>query len=116
MGIARVVLPQVEVPCDVAGSAEVKSLMIDPVTKYDISGHAAEEMQRRGLDESIIRQVLSAPEWREAVRPGRDLLQSRVNFEGETFLVRVFVDLDREPAVVVTAYRTSKLQKYWRKP
>jgi hypothetical protein len=88
--------------------------MAEPVIKYDISGHAADEMQRRGLDESIVRQVLSAPEWRETVRPGRDLLQSRMELDGEIFLVRVFVDLDREPAVVVTAYRTSKLQKYWR--
>jgi Domain of unknown function (DUF4258) len=88
--------------------------MAEPVIKYEISGHAVGEMQRRGLDEGIVRQVLSAPEWRETVRPGRDLLQSRMELDGEMFLVRVFVDLDREPAVVVTAYRTSKLQKYWR--
>jgi hypothetical protein len=28
--------------------------------------------------------------------------------------VRVFVDVDRAPPEVVTAYRTSKLAKYWR--
>jgi len=28
--------------------------------------------------------------------------------------VRVFVDVDRRPAEVVTAYRTSKIGKYWR--
>jgi hypothetical protein len=27
---------------------------------------------------------------------------------------KVFVDIDREPAEVVTAYRTSKIAKYWR--
>jgi hypothetical protein len=32
-----------------------------------------------------------------------------------TFLVRAFVDIDRDPAEVVTAYRTSKIGKYWRK-
>jgi hypothetical protein len=25
----------------------------------------------------------------------------------------VFVDIDRQPAQVVTAYRTSKIDKYW---
>jgi hypothetical protein len=30
-----------------------------------------------------------------------------------TFLIRVFVDIDRRPAEVVTAYRTSKVSKYW---
>lgn len=28
--------------------------------------------------------------------------------------MRVFVDVDREPAEVVTVYRTSKIAKYWR--
>jgi len=26
----------------------------------------------------------------------------------------VFVDIDRQPPEVVTAYRTSKIEKYWR--
>jgi hypothetical protein len=30
------------------------------------------------------------------------------------FLLRVFVDVDRQPLEVVTAYRTSKIEKYWR--
>jgi len=54
-----------------------------------------------------------APEQREAVRPGRDVLQSRLELEGGTYLVRVFVDVDREPAEVVTVYRTSRITKYW---
>ena len=29
------------------------------------------------------------------------------------YLVRVFVDIDRDPAEVVTVYRTSKIDKYW---
>ena len=34
--------------------------------------------------------------------------------EEKTFLVRIFVDVDRDPAEVVTAYRTSKISKYWK--
>jgi predicted GIY-YIG superfamily endonuclease len=30
------------------------------------------------------------------------------------YLVRVFVDVDREPAEVITVYRTSKIDKHWR--
>jgi len=30
--------------------------------------------------------------------------------------VRVFVDVDREPPEVVTAYRTSKVEKYRKEP
>jgi hypothetical protein len=50
------------------------------------------------------------------VRPGRVVYQSRVEFgePSQRYLLRVFVDIDRRPAEVVTAYRTSKIEKYWR--
>jgi len=32
------------------------------------------------------------------------------------YLVRVFVDVDRTPEEVVTAYRTSKIEKYRSQP
>jgi hypothetical protein len=88
--------------------------MAESVREYAISPHAALEMQRRGLEEAIVRQVLAAPEQREAVRTGRD---ARIEFEGRPCLVRVFVDVDRSPAevgTVGTAYRTRKIEKYWR--
>ena len=88
--------------------------MADPIAEFVVTPHAALEMERRGVDEAIVRQVLTAPEQREAVRPGRDVLQSRIELEGRRYLVRVFVDVDRDPAEVVTAYRTSKIAKYWR--
>ena len=71
-------------------------------------------MHRRGLDEATIRRVLEHPEQRETVRPGREVLQSRSESKGRIYLVRVFVDVDRVPPEVVTAYRTSKVEKYWR--
>ena len=88
--------------------------MAEPIPECSISPHAILEMRRRGIDEDTVRRVLAAPEQREAVRPGRDVLQSRVEFERKTYLVRVVVDVDRSPPEVVTAYRTSKIEKYWR--
>ncbi|MGH7663384.1 MAG: DUF4258 domain-containing protein [Gemmatimonadaceae bacterium] len=88
--------------------------MAGPILEFAISQHAAEEMKRRGLDEATIRGVLAAPDQRTAVRPGRDVLQSRFESGGRRYLVRVFVDVDRTPAQVVTAYRTSNITKYWR--
>ena len=89
--------------------------MADPITEFVVTAHAALEMRRRGIDDASLRRVLAAPEQREAVRPGRDVLQSRIELEGRDYLVRAFVDVDRNPAEVVTAYRTSKIAKYWRK-
>lgn len=71
-------------------------------------------MERRDIDESILKQVLYKPDQRYQDRPGRDVLQSKIEFEGKVYLVRVFVDIDKEPPEVVTIYRTSNIKKYWR--
>jgi hypothetical protein len=88
--------------------------MPEPIGSFVLTSHAMMELSRRGLEESIIRQVLAAPGQRLEVRPGRAVLQSQIEMSGRNYLVRVFVDIDRNPAEVVTAYRTSKIEKYWR--
>jgi Domain of unknown function (DUF4258) len=88
--------------------------MAEPIDKYLVTSHAVFEMRRRGIEESVVRQVLAAPEQRHAVRLGRDVLQSKIAFAGKTYLLRLFVDIDRDPAEVVTVYRTSQIAKYWR--
>lgn len=72
-------------------------------------------MQRREISREVVEAILAAPEQRLPVRAGRDVLQSRINKAApeKTYLVRVFVDIDRDPAEVVTVYKTSKIAKYW---
>jgi len=88
--------------------------MATPIVRYVLTEHARFEIGRRRLDDATIDAVLRNPEQRELVRPGREVLQSRLEIQERTCLVRVFVDTDRDPAEVVTAYRTSKVDKYWR--
>ena len=42
--------------------------------------------------------------------------QSKCEIRGKMFLLRVIVDDSVAPPVVVTAYRTTKIEKYWGKP
>jgi hypothetical protein len=86
----------------------------DSITDYIITDHARTEIERRRLGKETIDRVLKNPEQRLVIRPGRAVLQSRFQESGTEYLVRVFVDIDRVPAEVVTAYRTSKVLKYWR--
>lgn len=88
-----------------------------PIADYIFTDHARLEILRRGLSEEMVRAILLAPEQRLEVRPGREVLQSEISSgqPGKVFLIRVFLDIDRRPAEVVTAYRTSKIEKYcWR--
>ena len=43
----------------------------EAIADFVITAHAALEMHRRGLDEDIVRSVLTAPEQRVVARPGR---------------------------------------------
>ena len=66
----------------------------EPVRWFVLTPHARLEMQRRGLAIDVVRDVLDP---------------------GKTYVVRVFVDVDRRPNEVVTAYRSSQIAKYWRR-
>ena len=86
----------------------------EPIIDHTISDHAAYEIERRGIKIETIDQVLKNPDQRFDVRPRRVVLQSRIQEASGEFLIRVFIDIDRKAAEVVTAYRTSKIAKYWR--
>ncbi len=83
------------------------------LTDAVLSGHVLAQMARRQVSPADVRAVLSDPEAVLAVRAGRVVAQRVVVFpSGRPYLLRVFVDVDREPPEVVTAYRTSKIDKY----
>lgn len=80
-----------------------------------LSLHAEEEVVRRQIPLAWVESVLEAPEQRVRQDDDTDILQSRFRAEsGRMYLVRAVVAMDKEPPVVVTIYRTSKIEKYWR--
>jgi hypothetical protein len=83
---------------------------------FRLSSHAEWEMERRGILNAMVDAVLGAPEQRarDESHEGRWIYQSRIRFDdGKLYLLRVVVT-EVEPRTVITAYRTSKIEKYWR--
>lgn len=78
-----------------------------------LSAHARTEIARRGLPADQVSSALAHPDQVLMVRTGRVVLHKRYESAGREYLLRLFVDFDREPPVVVTLYRTSKIEKYW---
>ena len=80
-----------------------------------VAEHASEQASRRGLSEATVLEVARTPEQRVAIRPGREIRQSRITLPagGRLYLVRVVVDTILQEETVVTAYRTSRIEKYW---
>ena len=89
---------------------------MQPITNYRLTEHAKEQMARRQISQDDVAKVLAAPEQIVAVRQGRNVYQSRIKAgkPPQRYLLRVFIDVDREPLQVVTVYRTSKITKHWR--
>lgn len=89
---------------------------IEPILNFVFTDHALQEMARRQITQEDVRTVLAKPEQMEMVRDDRAVYQSRLEMGDplKTYLLRVFVDIEPVPPFVVTVYRTSKIEKYWR--
>jgi len=73
-----------------------------------LSEHAVEQMAKRQIAAEEVQRALAAPEEVLPVRSGRVVAHAMSG----SYLVRVFVDVDRTPPEVVTVYRTSNVDKY----
>ncbi|RYC69197.1 MULTISPECIES: DUF4258 domain-containing protein [Spirosoma] len=84
---------------------------------YEVSNHAREQMEKRGIDDQTVQSILIRPDQiidDESGGYGQKVYQSKIDFkEKGTYLVRVFVNTEKQPCVVKTVYKTSKLPKYY---
>jgi hypothetical protein len=76
--------------------------------QFRFTEHALEQMAKRQLTEADVRQALLSPEVVLPVREGRVVVHAML----AGYLLRVFVDVGPVPMEVVTAYRTSKIDRY----
>jgi hypothetical protein len=84
---------------------------------FRFSQHALDEMLRRGIPSALVDGVLQNPQQIVDLPDGKKAYQSKVDFgAGRIFLLRAIVAFDVDPPLVVTVYRTSKINKYWRTP
>lgn len=81
---------------------------------FRFTRHAEEELVHRRIPRHIVQNVLDAPEQIVPEREGKRAYQSVVNMGGKNFLIRVIVDDRTDPGVVITVYRTSRIDKYRR--
>jgi hypothetical protein len=82
---------------------------------FIFSKHSEEQMQRRGLNRETVIPVIMQPD--EILSDDKDLTvaiyQSLIKENDQLFLLRVFVNVDKNPNEIVTLYKTSKISKYY---
>ena len=82
--------------------------------RFHFSKHVLEELEERQIPRMLVERVLESPEQKTAVLENINCYQSRVEITGKQYVLRVLVNETAQPPVVITAYRTSKIRKYWR--
>ena len=82
--------------------------------RFHFSKHVLEELEERQIPRMLVERVLESPEQNTAVLENINCYQSRVEISGKQYVLRVLVNETVQPPVVITAYRTSKIRKYWR--
>jgi hypothetical protein len=83
-----------------------------PNEVFEISKHASEQLLLRKISEELIFTVLHFPDKVLKDVAGITIYQKMVNDRNIPYLYRVFVNADKNPSLVVTAYKTSKFKKY----
>jgi hypothetical protein len=83
-----------------------------PTKRIVISGHARFEMKRRRIRQAEVVAAIRFPEQIVPSRKGRHIYQILTG-SARRLLLRVVVKEVRGTYHVVTAYKTSKIAKYW---
>ena len=79
---------------------------------FVFSKHALEQMEIRSIPRELVEKILECPD-QKVTQGNLIVFQSIVINNGVSALVRVFVNRLKMPGMVVTVYRTSKIEKYY---
>ena len=71
-------------------------------------------MQLRDIPLAVVESVLAAPGQKVPEHGDVVCYQSKVEINQKPYLLRVMVNEKTTPKKVVTVYRTSKINKYWK--
>jgi len=72
-------------------------------------------MLRRGINRETVLMVIAQPD--QIIADNDDIsiiiYQSLIKEDNQMFLLRVFVNKEKQPNVIVTLYKTTKISKYY---
>jgi len=82
---------------------------------FIFSKHAQEQIYRRGINSEMVLLTLTRPDQTIVDIENIEIViyQSIIKEDNQMFLLRVFVNRDKRPNVVITLYKTTKISKYY---
>lgn len=80
--------------------------------KPQFSNHALQRMENRNISKEIVLKVIGSPDSVSLQNDSVVVYSKIVEIDSKTYLYRVFVNNERIPPLIITAYKTSKFEKY----
>lgn len=80
--------------------------------KYNYSKHSLEQMALRGISQEQVDLTIKSFDKCLTESEGQYVYQKIFVFDKESYLIRVFINKDKEPPLIKTVYKTSKIDKY----
>lgn len=75
---------------------------------------ALKKIELRGVDQALVIETVNEPDQIVDGYGGRKVRQKIYAWDGEDKLLRVVVNEETDKFVVITAYLTSRIKRYWR--
>jgi hypothetical protein len=80
--------------------------------KYNYSKHSLEQMALRGISQEQDDITIKSCDKCLTESDGQYVYQKVFSFDEVSYLIRVFINKDKEPPLIKTVYKTSKINKY----
>jgi hypothetical protein len=80
--------------------------------KFKISKHAEQQFELRGISLEIVQMILTNPDSIYHDDTCKHIYQRTFPENNKKFLYRIFVNICKDPNVIITGYKTSKTEKY----
>jgi len=80
--------------------------------EFNISKHAADQFKIRQIDLTLFDEVMNTPDTIITEDTCKQIFQKVIKVNGKNYLYRIFVNVCKTPALIITGYRTSKIEKY----
>ena len=78
---------------------------------FQFSLHSLEQLAKRNITKETVLWIIDNATEKLLIE-GISIYQGIINENEKNYLIRVFVNEDKTPPVIITAYKTSKLDKY----
>jgi hypothetical protein len=77
---------------------------------YIFSKHALQQMELRNISKRVVEDVILTP---QQIRNEGDKKVYQSVVENGKYLIRIFVNHKKKPRVIITVYKTTKINKYY---